>query len=293
MDGLKPASLRRTDALGRMGRAQLETLLARHCRAQGYAVESALTGSLGAKFGDAIDMVLRRDDEFVLVQCRHWTATTVLPDAVQALLDVMADLDATGGVLVTRGVFSSGAVEAAGRQGRVELVGPDTLNTLLGSIPELDDAPPEDEPPLHDDADVFDQGAYAGDNLEWWMLSAGDRARSGTLAGPPTGLLLWSLGFKLTVAFALVLLFAWAIDAAVHPLLQPLRLHRVTAPAASSQSTPPADAYVMRSAPSAGAETVDDATPDAWHQPSEDEILEQQRKAHAAQIVEKDHTSAL
>lgn len=289
MDGLKPASLRRMDALGRMDRVQLETLLARHCRAQGFAVESALTGAMGAKFGDAIDMVLRRDNEFVLVQCRHWTATTVSPDAVHALLEVMADLDATGGVLVTRGVFSSAAVEAAGRLGRVELVDRETLTAMLGPTPELDEEPP----PLVE-ADVFDRGAYAGDNLEWLMLSAGDRARSGTFAGAPTGrLLLWSLGFKLTVAFALVLLFAWAIDAAVHPLLQPLRLHRVTAPAESSLSTPAADAYVMRAVPSTGPETVDDATPDAWHQPSEDEILEQQRKAHAAQIVEKDHTSAL
>lgn len=289
MDGLKPASLRRMDALGRMDRVQLETLLARHCRAQGFAVESALTGAMGAKFGDAIDMVLRRDNEFVLVQCRHWTATTVSPDAVHALLEVMADLDATGGVLVTRGVFSSAAVEAAGRLGRVELVDRETLTAMLGPTPELDEEPP----PLVE-ADVFDRGAYAGDNLEWLMLSAGDRARSGTFAGAPTGrLLLWSLGFKLTVAFALVLLFAWAIDAAVHPLLQPLRLHRVTAPAESSLSTPPADAYVMRAVPSTGPETVDDATPDAWHQPSEDEILEQQRKAHAAQIIEKDHTSAL
>jgi hypothetical protein len=49
----------------------------------------------------------------------------------------------------------------------------------------------------------------------------------------------------------------------------------------------------MRAAPSVGQAAVDDATPDAWHQPSEDEILEQQRKAHDARVVDKDHTSAL
>lgn len=283
MDGLKPASLRRMDALGRMGQVQLETLLARYCRAQGYAVESAGAGGMGAKFGDAIDMVLRRDDEFVLVQCRHWTATTVAQDAVHAFLDVMADLDATGGVLVTAGTFSSAAVELARRQGRLELVDAETLHAMLGPVPE-----PDDDPPLTVDADVFDQGAYAGDNLEWLMLSAGDRARSSAHAGAPPGrLLLWSLGFKLTVAFALVLLFAWAIDTAVHPLLQPLRLHRVTSDPASTSA--PAEGYVVRAGQSVPQDPVDDATPDAWHQPSEDEFLEQQRKAdEAAKVIKQD-----
>jgi len=286
MDGLKPASLRPTDALGRMDRAQLETLLARHCRAQGYAVESAGTGAIGAKVGDAIDLVLRREDEFVLVQCRHWTATTVSQDAVQALLDVMADLDATGGVLVTGGTFSSAAIEVASRKGRVELVDGATVHTMLGALPDRND-----EAPLRVDVEVFDEGPYAGDSMEWLMLSAGDRARSGALLGASAGRFVWlSLGLKVTCGFALILLFAWAIDTAVHPLLQPLRLHRVTADA-ELLSTP--GGYDMRPAQSARQDPIVDATPDAWHQPSEDEILEQQRKAHAAQMVEKDHTSAL
>ena len=284
MDGLKPANRRRADATGRLDRAQLEALLTRHCRAQGYVVESAGAGAIAAKFGDAADLVLRRDDEFVLVQCRHWLATTVAQDAVQALLDVMADLDATGGVLVTGGAFSSDAVELASRQGRVELVDAETLHAMLGAR----DA--DDEPELAVDDDVFDQGAYAGDNLEWLMLSAGDRARSGTLAGAPPGRLLWlSLGLKLTLAFALVLLFAWAIDTAVHPLLQPLRLHRVSANA-ELLSAP--DGYAMRPAPSARQDSIDDATPDAWHQPSEDEILEQQRRSEGATKA-KDGTPAM
>jgi len=264
--------------MGRLDRAQLETLLARHCRAQGYVVESGGAGVIGAKFGDAADLILRRDDEFVLIQCRHWTATTVSQDAVQALLDVMADLDATGGVLVTGGAFSSAAVELASREGRVELVDAETLHAMLEAIPDIDA-----EPELRVGADVFDQGAYSGDNMEWLMLSAGDRARSAALAGAPTGrLLLLSLGLKLTLAFALVMLFAWAIDTAVHPLLQPLRLHRVTADA-ELLSAP--DGYVMHPAQSARQDPIDDATPDAWHQPSVDEILEQQRKGDGATKV--------
>ena len=274
MDGLKPANRRRTDAMGRLDRAQLEALLTRHCRAQGYVVESGGSGVIGAKFGDAADLILRRDDEFVLLQCRYWTATTVSQDAVRALLDVMADLDATGGVLVTAGAYSSDAVELASRQGCVELVDAETLLAMLGPMDS------DDEPELCVDDDVFDQGAYAGDNLEWLMLSAGDRARSGTLAGAPTGrLLLLSLGFKLTLAFVLVLLFAWAIDTAVHPLLQPLRLHRVSADAALLSAP---DSYVMRATQSARQDPIEEATPDAWHQPSEDEILEQQRKSERA-----------
>jgi hypothetical protein len=217
----------------------------------------------------------------VLLQFRHWMATAVAEDAVHALFDAMVDLDATGGVLVTGGAFTDAAVDLAGRLGRMELVDGETLHAMLGPIPELDD-----EPPLRIDAGVFDEGAYAGANLEWLMLSPGDRARSGALAGAPSGpLLLWSLGLKLTVAFVLVLLFAWAIDMAVHPLLQPLRLHRVTTDAASSSA--PAEGYVMRPGQSARQDPVDDATPDAWHQPSEDEFLEQQRKADEAMKVIK------
>src|SRR5512141_2645412 len=137
-----------------MDRAQLETLLARHCRAQGYAVESAAAGAIGAKFGDAIDLVLRRDDEFVLLQFRHWMATAVAEDAVHALFDAMVYLDATGGVLVTGGAFTDAAVDLAGRLGRMELVDGETLHAMLGAIPEL-----EDEPPLRVDAGVFDEGA--------------------------------------------------------------------------------------------------------------------------------------
>jgi len=98
---------------------------------------------------------------------------------------------------------------------------------------------------------------------------------------------------KLTLAFALVLLFAWAIDTAVHPLLQPLRLHRVTAPAGSAALASTAAGDGMQTMPSAGQDSIDDATPDAWHQPSEDEILEQQGKAHVAGKVARDDTPAL
>lgn len=286
MDGLKPAGLRRTDALGRMDRAQLETLLARHCRAQGYAVESVGSGASGAKFGEGVDLVLRRGDEFVLVQCKHWTATTVPRDAVHELLDVMADLDATGGVLVTNGAFSSAAIEMASRQGGVELVDGDTLRAMLG--PE-----PDDEPPLAVDVDVSEQGAYAGEFAER-VFSTGGRVRYGGAGTAPAGpLLLWSLGLKLTFAFALVLLFAWAIDTAVHPLLQPLRLHRVTAASVLPGSSAAADGYAVHATQSARQDPGDEATPDAWHQPSEDEILEQQRKSGAAVKVDKDGTPDL
>ncbi len=289
MDALKTASLRRTDAVGRMDRAQLDALLARHCRAQGYAVESVGAGAVGARFGDAVDMVLRRGDEFVLLQCRYWTATSIPPGAVHALLDVMADLEATGGVLVTTGGFSSDAVEAASRQGHVELVDGNTLQAMLGPMDEHDDGPPSSG-----DADRFGQGAYAApprEDVEWRMPSAADRPRAGAGGAPLSGRrLLVSLGVKLMFAFALVLLFAWAIDAAVHPLLRPLRLHRAATGAGVATSTTPADGAVMAVLP-ATPQDDDVAMPDAWHQPSQDEFIEQQRRANEASKRIKDDTA--
>jgi hypothetical protein len=123
------------------------------------------------------------------------------------------------------------------------------------------------------------------------MRSAAERSRQGS-GGPALAgrRLLLSLGFKLTFAFALVLLFAWAIDTAVHPLLRPLRLHRAATDAGLPMSAAPADGDVMAVVPTT-PQDGDVALSDAWHQPSQDEFIEQQRKADEASKRIKDDTA--
>jgi restriction system protein len=82
MYGLKRVSQRRNDALSRVGWEQLESMLANFYRGQGYQVEEVGTGATGAKFDGGIDLKLRKDNEYILVQCKHWNAMKVTHNAV-------------------------------------------------------------------------------------------------------------------------------------------------------------------------------------------------------------------
>ena len=77
MNGLKNVRNRRADALTKVGWDQLEVLLADYYRAQGYRVDHCGTGGTHARFDGGIDLKLRKDDAYVLVQCKHWNAKQV------------------------------------------------------------------------------------------------------------------------------------------------------------------------------------------------------------------------
>lgn len=137
MVGLKNVRNRRTDALTQVGWDQLETMLAVYYRGQGYRVDHVGTGATGARFDGGIDLKLFRDDAYIVVQCKHWNAKQVTHNAVHELLGVMVTQGATGAILVTSGEFSRYAIEAATKQGHVQLVDGDDLRMMLGSLPEL------------------------------------------------------------------------------------------------------------------------------------------------------------
>ncbi|KAB8193936.1 hypothetical protein FKV24_006265 [Lysobacter maris] len=132
--GLKAVRCRRHDALSRVGWERLETLLAEHYRRQGYDVEHVGTGGSGRRFDGGIDLKLRRDDAYILVQAKHWNAFQVTHNPVHELLGVMVTESATGAILVTSGEFTPRAIEAASRQGHVQLVDGDALREMLGPI---------------------------------------------------------------------------------------------------------------------------------------------------------------
>jgi restriction system protein len=117
--GLKLVRRRRDDALTRIGWDRLETLLAEHYRREGYAVEHVGTGGSRRRFDGGIDLKLRRADEYILVQSKHWNAYQVTHNAVHELLGIMVNQSATGAILVTSGEFTRAAAEAANRQGYV------------------------------------------------------------------------------------------------------------------------------------------------------------------------------
>ncbi len=62
-----------------------KALLADHYRGQGWQVEHVGTGGSGARFEGGIDLKLRRSNEYVLDQCKHWNARQMPHNAVHEL----------------------------------------------------------------------------------------------------------------------------------------------------------------------------------------------------------------
>lgn len=102
--------------------ANVQLLLAEAFRLQGFVVKE-----LG---GEAADMLLVKDDRSYLVDCRHWNAIEVGPDAPGQLYGAMGRLGAKGGFVVTAGLFTPAALEFA-RGLNVELVGGRQLARML------------------------------------------------------------------------------------------------------------------------------------------------------------------
>ena len=220
--GLKSVRNRRDDALSRIGWDRLESMLAEHYRGEGFAVEHVGTGGSGRKFDGGIDLKLRKDSEYMIVQSKHWNAMQVPHNAVHELLGVMVNEGATGAILVTSGEFTRAAIEAATKQGHVQLIDGDDLRAMLGPLSELAAEPDQDtrwrrgasavlkNPTVQKHAKgLFDHAA------ERLIVAAEDRIRGGnsrrhvrktaTVVGA-------ALAVKLAVAaFALLLVF-WGIN---------------------------------------------------------------------------------
>lgn len=95
---------------------EFETLVGESYRRQGYEVAETKGGADGG-----VDLVLRRGNERVLVQCKHWQAQTVGVKVVRELKGVVAHAGGTGGAVVTSGRFTTEAVTFA-READIDLV---------------------------------------------------------------------------------------------------------------------------------------------------------------------------
>lgn len=119
-------------ALNDMSWQQFEALVGEAFRRKGYAVTE--TGGGGADGG--IDLALKKDGETFLVQCKQWKAYKVSVTTVRELYGVMAAEGATGGFVVTSGVFTDEArAFAVGRN--IELMDGKALHALIrgASVP--------------------------------------------------------------------------------------------------------------------------------------------------------------
>lgn len=107
---------------------EFESLVGEAFRRGGYSV--AETGG-GADGG--VDLVLRKDGEKYLVQCKQWRAYKVGVQIVRELYGVMAASGAAGGFVVTSGVFTQDAKDFA--EGRnIDLIDGAELMTIIKTI---------------------------------------------------------------------------------------------------------------------------------------------------------------
>ena len=120
------ASDKSGEHLRSMSWRDFELLVGESFRIRGYAVEE--TGGGGADGG--IDLKLRKGNEVFLVQCKQWRAYKVSVTIVRELFGVMAAQGATGGFVVTSGIFTVDAKEfAKGRN--IELIDGSALVKLI------------------------------------------------------------------------------------------------------------------------------------------------------------------
>ena len=131
-----------TDALARLTWQDFEHLLAEHYRAQGYRVEHHAPVTSLKALSAGVDLRLTRGNESVILQCKHWDALEVEVAEVNELLSVMLNEAATKGILVTRGRFSSEAINIQRRQPRLQLMDGEVLRVLLKLPDHLDTAVP-------------------------------------------------------------------------------------------------------------------------------------------------------
>jgi len=116
-------------ALNDMSWQQFEALVGEAFRRKGYAVTE--TGGGGADGG--IDLALKKDGETFLVQCKQWKAYKVGVTTVRELYGAMAAEGATGGFVVTSGVFTDEArAFAEGRN--IELMDGKALHALIRGV---------------------------------------------------------------------------------------------------------------------------------------------------------------
>ena len=84
---------------------EFEELVAEAYRRKGYQV---LENTMGGADG-GVDVRLKRGDEQVLVQCKHWKSYKIGVKVIRELYGVMAAERATRGIVITSGVFTGEA----------------------------------------------------------------------------------------------------------------------------------------------------------------------------------------
>jgi len=119
----------RTQDVGGLDPYQYERYVGEYYRRLGYAVTQR--GGGGADGG--VDLVLVKDGERLLVQCKHWKAWRVGPQPIRELWGLVDHEKAAGAIFVTSKEYTAEArAFAAGK--RLELVDGERLASMVAAI---------------------------------------------------------------------------------------------------------------------------------------------------------------
>lgn len=108
---------------------EFEELVGEAYRRKGYAVTEL--GGGGPDGG--VDLELRKNGEILLVQCKHYRMKKVGVKIVRELYGVVASENATGGIVITSGIFTNDASDFA-RGKPLELVDGKKLLVLIAEV---------------------------------------------------------------------------------------------------------------------------------------------------------------
>ncbi|WP_456952454.1 restriction endonuclease [Lysobacter sp. HA35] len=291
---MKKVRVRRSDALTQVSWQQLESLLATHYRSQGYEVEHCGTGATGSRFDGGIDLKMRRGGEYVLVQAKHWNARQVPHNAVHELLGLMVNEGATGAVLVTSGEFTKAAVEAATRQGHVQLVDGEDLRTMLGGWTRVQAASPiAHDPDARWKRGAIDVSRHVGERL---LSAAEDGLRQGAYVRrgrSAASTALTAIIVKFVMATVLMLIFVFGVTRAINGIIAGMAprpaQQSVAAPASSPLQATAVGPSQRQPAPYEAEQAAGGPAP----KPTAAELREQKRRADEAIKVIEGTTPAM
>ncbi len=114
--------------LNDMSWQQFEAVVGQAFRRKGYSVRTT-----GDAADGGVDLVMKKDGQTFLVQCKQWRAVKVGVNIVRELYGVMAAQGAAGGFVVTSGVFTQEAIAFA-RGKQIELMDGKALHTLIAGV---------------------------------------------------------------------------------------------------------------------------------------------------------------
>ena len=262
------------DGLSRTSWQDFERLLARHYQDAGYDVEHTGTAGSGRRYDGGVDLVLRRDGETTLVQCKHWNVEQVTHNAVHELLGIVETRGAQRAILVTSGEFTPAARSAASRTPRIELIDGVALRLMVG--PRLIPAAREDGMPDSNAASVAWAPVAEKATDAFMDVRTGGRWRGRRRQTPEQALK--ELGLRLLLGLVLAL---------VAFLFIRHQLQNIQSALVRPVARPPAAAHSMP-VPTASRRSVQSQPANAAPPMTPEQLKEWERKnAEAMQVLEK------